>query len=102
MPMGIFANAKAVKDVERLRRSGGTAMLSKSQIVNMIINLPDANRNLSKEEFNNVYALFTQISRDKVKTEMTFDDYLQVAADLAEEFDRIAPFTQYCGDPSFY
>ena len=43
--MGIIANAKALKNVQTIK-NGGKADFTYSQIVNLIINLPDANRNL--------------------------------------------------------
>ena len=100
--MGLFSNAKAVKEVERIRKSGGTAKLSVSQIVNMVVNLPDASRNLSREQFKQVYALFSELNKDKNQMELTYDGYLKVASKIIGKFDEIAPFSQYCGDRSFY
>ena len=48
--MGFFSDLKAIKDVQIISE-GGTAKLSMSQIVNLIINLPDANRNLSSDKY---------------------------------------------------
>ncbi len=95
--MGIFANAKAAKDVQRIK-AGGTAQLSNSQIVNLIINLPDANRNLSPEQFKQVYSLFREISKDTTKREMNYSEYFAAASAIVERFELIAPYDLYSGD----
>ena len=95
--MGLFSNIRAMKDVQKIK-AGGTAKLSNEQIVNLIINLPDANRNLSPEQFRRVYALFQEISRDKEQREMTFSGYLDAATRIIDRFNAIAPYELYCGE----
>lgn len=41
--MGLFSDIKAAKDVQKLKQ-GGQANLSISQVVNLITNMPDAQK----------------------------------------------------------
>lgn len=94
--MGIISDFKAMKDVNRIKK-GGTAKLSISQITGLIINLPDAQRNLSPKEFNEVYNLFRNLRTCKTKIQMDVDGYLQQAIEIVKRFDAIAPYQKYSG-----
>ena len=48
--MGIFSDFGSINAVAKIK-AGGTADISISQITNLIINLPDAKKNLKKEQF---------------------------------------------------
>lgn len=94
--MGLIADIKAMKDVQRIKW-GGTAAISISSIANMIINLPDASKTLSKEKFNEVYSLHKKMRKCTTKIEMDIEGYYTTAVKILREFDEIAPCEAYLG-----
>lgn len=94
--MGLISDAKAIADLQKIK-AGGTAMLSISQITNLIINLPDGKRNLLPEQFNDVYNLYKQMRKCKTKIPMDMDGYMDTAVKIIKEFDKIAPYEKYSG-----
>lgn len=98
--MGIFSDLRALTDVQRIK-SGGTAKLSISQIVNLNINLPDAKEKLSEDEFAQIYALYNKMRKCTTKIPMDADAYFNAAFKIVEEFDKIAPYEDYCGGNAF-
>ncbi|MFR7758307.1 MAG: hypothetical protein ACLU3G_04335 [Christensenellales bacterium] len=94
--MGLFADIKAVGAVQKIK-NGATALLTISQITGLLINLPDAEKNLSKEEFNRIYALFEEMRKCNTKMQMNIDLYLDTAVKIIKEFDKIAPYEKYSG-----
>lgn len=94
--MGLIADIKAMSDVQRIK-SGGRASLSISSITNMIINLPDASKALSKEEFDEVYSLYKKMRKCTTKLELDIDGYYKIAVDILREFDKVAPCESYLG-----
>ena len=94
--MGIISDFKAMKDVAKIK-NGGIAKLSISQITGLIVNLPDAQRNLSPKEFNEVYQLFRKLRTCKTKIQMNIDGYLKQAIEIVKRFDAIAPYEKYSG-----
>lgn len=59
-------------------QKGGIAKLSLAQITMLIINLPDAQKNLSKEEFDKVLKLFGEFKKCKTKIDMDQALYLKM------------------------
>ena len=94
--MGIIGDIKAINDVQKIK-NGGVAKLSISQITGLIINLMDANKNLSNDEYNRVYKKFCEFRKCKTKIDMDMDGYLKTAVDIIKEFDKIAPYEKYSG-----
>jgi hypothetical protein len=94
--MGIFSDFKAVRDVQKIK-NGKTARLSISQIVNMIINLPDAKRNLPEKDFSTLLSLYQHMQKDVKKTRMDYDKYVEKCLVIINTFDTIAPYEQYSG-----
>lgn len=94
--MGIISDFKAMKDVSKIK-AGGTAKLSISQITGLIVNLPDAQKNLSPREFNEVYNFFRRLRTCKTKIKMDIDGYLKQAIEIVKRFDAIAPYQKYSG-----
>jgi len=78
-------------------RNGGTALLSKKDVSNLIINLFDAKKNLCPEDYKSVYSLYNQYQSDKSKKEMNISNYLEIANQIIEEFEKIAPYHLYSG-----
>ena len=94
--MGIISDFRAIAEVQKLK-SGKRANLSISQIVGLITNMSDASRNLSKKQFDEVYALFTEYRKCKTKLNIAMNDYLDIAIKIIKSFDLIAPYEKYSG-----
>ena len=94
--MGLISDVKAMKEVQRIKK-GGTTKLSISQITGLITNMMDAKKNLTKETYDEVYALFQEYRKCNTKIEMDIDGYLKTAVDIIKEFDKIAPYEKYSG-----
>ena len=94
--MGLFADIKAMSDVQKIKL-GGRAAISISSITTLIINLPDAQKNLSAQEYANVYSLYKKMRKCTTKLDMDLDGYYRIAADILREFDKISPCEPYLG-----
>lgn len=94
--MGLFSDIKAAKDVQKLKQ-GGNANLSISQVVNLITNMPDAQKNLSKGEFEQVYSLYKQMRKCSTKIPVDLEGYFDMALKIIQRFDSIAPYEKYSG-----
>jgi hypothetical protein len=95
----MFDSLKAITVVQKIK-NGGTASLSKSQIVSIIINLSDASKNLSPDIFTKLERLYQQLRKDKLKTTMDYKLYIETCSQIISEFEKIAPFELYNGDDS--
>ena len=60
--MGLFSGIDAIRKIQKMKQ-GGEYELSAAQISNVIINLPDAKRNLAPEQFSRVEELFFPVSK---------------------------------------
>lgn len=94
--MGIISGIQAIFGVQKIK-NGGMAKLSISQVTSLIINLPDAQKNLSKGEYNKVSSLFRQMEKCTTKIPMNMDSYLDTAVKIIKKFDEIAPYEKYSG-----
>lgn len=94
--MGFISDIKAIRDVARLK-NGGVVKLSISQITGLIINLSDAQRNLTDEEFKSVYALYKKMRQLNIKKELNFISYVDEAVEIIEKFDKIANYEKFSG-----
>lgn len=94
--MGFFSDMKAISSVQKIK-NGGMAKLSISQITGLLINLPDAKKNLPVNKFNQIYKLFNDLRTCNTKIEMNREVYLQQAIDIIKRFDAIAPYEKYSG-----
>ena len=74
--MGIFDDFRAVKNVQDIKK-GKTAKLSVAQLACLLINLPDASKNLSAEQFKQVNSLYDEYRKfnTKVIMDMDFEPY---------------------------
>ena len=98
--MGIFANIKAMTDVQKIK-SGGTAFFTISSITYLIINLPDAQKSLDRTTYDCVFELYKQFNKCKTKMKLDYYGYLATAVDILKEFDKIAPCESYLGMEHF-
>ncbi len=81
-------------------KNGGVADLSLAQISNCIINLQDADHNLSRVEFERVYSLFMKYQRETAKKSYNISSYTETTIAIIRTFDAIAPYELYSGgDP---
>lgn len=87
---------KAIKDIQRIRK-GGTAFLSRSQIVNINFNIAKAKENLSTEQFYDFQQLFNHYKSDNQKEEMNLTKYMMVCQELIDNFEKIAPYDTLLG-----
>lgn len=94
--MGIIADMKAFGAIQKIKR-GGTAKLSVSQVVNVLINLSDAANKLSNAEYIKVYALYKEMRKSTIQIPLNMNMYLDTAVRIILEFDKIAPYEKYSG-----
>ena len=95
--MSIFTYIPRVKKI----LSSRTAMVefSKSEVVNAIVNLMDAQRNLSYSQYLLVSEVYRKYRSDKRKTYYTQREFLAMCNEIIGHFDLIAPYVIFCGNP---
>ncbi|MBC7088192.1 MAG: hypothetical protein H5T96_06945 [Tissierellales bacterium] len=76
---------------------GGEAYISRSEIVDTLINLSDAKKNLTDDQFNKVKALYDEIIHDKTKSKMRLRDYELEKIIMRDNFNTLAPIYLYDG-----
>lgn len=94
--MGIISNIGVLRKLQQIK-NGERAELSISQIESVIINLPDACKKLTREEYGKVFALYDELAKCKTKMSMDITEYYSVAVDIIKRFDKIAPYEKYSG-----
>jgi len=94
--MGFFSDLKGMMGVQRIK-TGGTANLSIAQITGLIVNMPDAQRKLTKDEFDAVYALYKELRKCKTKMKLDLSGYTETAVKIIKMFDKYAPYEKYSG-----
>ncbi len=94
--MGILSDIRAAKDVMRIKK-GGLAKLSISQITGLIVNMPDAKKNLPADTFEKVYNLFKELRKCTTPMVVDFNGYIDNAIKIIKRFDAIAPYEKYSG-----
>ena len=94
--MGFILGLQALHSMKKIRK-GKSAKLPIAQITILNVNLQDANRFLSKQEFNKVFALYTKLLKNRTKTLYNIRTYSDAAFKIAEEFDKIAPYDSFNG-----
>ena len=93
----MFDTAKSLKAISIIK-AGGTAELSRSQIVNLIVNMMTAMRNLPREESKAVSDVYDYYRKFKTKETMDFSRYCEVCKEIIADLDKAAPYEVYCGD----
>jgi len=94
--MGFLSDMKAAINVQKIK-NGVLAKLSISQIVCLIVNLPDAQRNLTAQQFQDIYAAYKELRRCKSKLTLSIEGYYDVASRIILLLDEIAPYEKYSG-----
>ena len=94
--MGIIDDMRAIKNIQKLNE-GAKVKLSISQITGGLINLADAEKNLSKEEYEEICKKLSELRTCKTKLEVDIDGYYELAIAIIKQFDEIAPYEKYSG-----
>ena len=94
--MGIISGFRAISKLKKIQ-AGGKESLSIADITNLIINLPDASKNLSKDEYEAVYALFCALAKCRSNMVLDIAGYYEEAATVIGIFNQIAPYEKYSG-----
>ena len=97
--MGLFSGIDAIRKIQKMKQ-GGEYELSAAQISNVIINLPDAKRNLAPEQFSRVEELFSLFQKQTKKEKYGYQQYIEKAVDIAARFNTFAPYELYSGGGS--
>ena len=103
--MGLFAKRSsngytALAEMQRIKMFGGTALLSQSQIVMMIINLQDAKRNLSSERYYRVEKMYSFYRKKKKCMALDMNGYYRECLSIISSFEIIAPYLLFDGEMS--
>ena len=72
-------------------QAGKTVKFSRADLLNYTINLLDVKKKVSSDQYNKIYDLFLEISKDKVKVEMDLTKYKATINEITERFVAIAP-----------
>ena len=98
--MGLISGACALVQIARIRK-GKLGKLSISQITQMIVNMPDARKNLDNATFEKVCDIYKQLRKCKVKRNITPSEYISVATCIVRLFHSQAPYEKFSGaDPA--
>ena len=92
--------AKGMQDVQRIKTYGGTAKLSFSQIICLICNSPDAQKNLSPEEFEIFKAIFAEFRRQSKCNTVDYNGYIDMCTVIIGEFEKHFPYLLVDGEHS--
>lgn len=82
----------AMMAVQKMKNLGTTEMLSMSQIVNLITNLPDAQRNLDDDHFRFVYAVFKIYRKQRDLRPMNTEDYIRACKLIIDTYEDEVPY----------
>lgn len=78
--------------------SGEKVKLTYAEVCSIIINVQDANRNLTREQFEEFYKLFKEFQKAKTtEYEVDMNGYYEMCYDIITKFDKIAPYEKYSG-----
>lgn len=75
-----------------------TAYFTPSEIVSGIVNLLDAKKSLTQEEYFFVSVVFELYTRQKNKLLLSKTGFLGLCNEMIAHFDLIAPYYKFCGD----
>lgn len=90
----------AMMAVQKMKNLGTTEMLSMSQIVNLITNLPDAQRNLDDDHFRFVYAVFKVYRKQRDLRPMNTEDYIRACKLIIDTYEDEVPYLLLDGNYS--
>ncbi len=94
--MGILSGMQALKAKAKIE-AGGIAKLSVAQIASMNVNMLDAKKNLTNEQFQKVYSVYQACKKDTKKRLYDFDGYFDITIKTIKRFNDVAPYLKYSG-----
>lgn len=94
--VGLLSGVNAIRKLQKIK-AGGREFLSIADITNLIVNLQDAKRNLSHEQFSAVYSVFQCLMKCRTKLEFDLYGYYEQATIIIGVFNQIAPYEKYSG-----
>ena len=75
-----------------------TAYFTPSEIVSAIVNLLDAKRTITHDEYFWVYVVFETYRRIKSKLLLSKSGFVGLGSEIIAHLDLIAPYYKFCGD----
>ena len=93
---GIFAYIHKVKKI--FDNESATADFTLSEIVSAIVNLLDAKKELTKEEYNYVLYVYDAFNKIKDKKTLNKNGFIRLCDNIMAHFDLVAPYYKFCGD----
>ncbi len=72
-------------------QAGKTVKFSRADLLNYTINLLEVKKKVSPDQYDKIYKVFLEISKDKNKIEMDLSQYKSIIREITEKFISIAP-----------
>ena len=95
----IYSPMEFISKINRIKANkNATAEFSIGEISSGLINLIDAKRYLSEEEYEYIWALYHSYLRKNESMQLNFGEYLNVCNNIISDFDLIAPYYKFCGE----
>ncbi len=94
--MGMFSFIRKAKKIQK--KLGSAENFTSAEIVSAIINLWDAKKQLSEEEYFFVSVIYEIYSRMKTTILLDYLGFLGLCNDIIAHFDLVAPYYKYCGN----
>ena len=102
--MGLFNRnkssnaAKAVLAVQRIKNGGVTEKLSKSQIVCLITNLPDAKKHLNEWQYRFVKSVYDLYRKETTLYSMDMIGYVDACKEIIATYESSVPYFLFDGN----
>lgn len=96
----MFDSIHYLRAIKKIMK-GGTGKVSYAMICNASINLWDAKRKLTSEQFDQVKKLYDNFMTCKTKFSVDLEGWWTLAKDVIDRFDEIAPYEKYFGGNEF-
>ena len=94
--MSIFSYIHRIKKIQK--NLGATCFFSASEITSNIINLWDAKKRLSQQEYFYVCVIYETYQKINDKICLDYMGFMGVCNDIIAHFDLVAPYYKYCGN----
>ena len=94
--MSIFTYGFRVNKI--FKNENETAFFTPSEIVSAIVNLLDAKKSLTRDEYFFVYVVFETYRQIKSKLLLSKSGFIGLCNEIIAHLDLIAPYYKFCGD----
>ena len=91
---------KGMMAVQRIKENGTVEKLSKSQIVSLVTNLQDADKNLNKYQFDFVRMVFNNYRKQTDLISMDMFGYLDACKEIIAAYETNVPYFLFDGNYS--